>query len=61
MGGGTVQQTVGDDDPSGLTNPGELHLNLGAPGAAASSGVLAVGFNWWWIVVIGAAVLILKR
>jgi hypothetical protein len=55
------QATIGDADPSGFTNPGELHLTIAAPGAASSGG-FGDGANWWWLIVAAvAALLILKR
>jgi hypothetical protein len=54
--------TQGDADASGLTNPGELHLNIGAPGPGASAGELIAGVPWWWLVTAALVVLlILKR
>ncbi len=58
------QAIIGDPDPSGLTNPGELHLNIAAPGAnaAPSVGGFGGGVPWWvWLAVAVAVFFVVKR
>jgi len=64
--GVSTQATIGDVDPLGLTNPGELHLEL-TPGnnPVGTAGLFGGGdwsINWWLIAALGvAAWLILRR
>lgn len=54
----------GNVDPSGLTAPGELHLEISPPDGASSAGSLADVAAWPWWLWLAAGVglwLILKR